>query len=257
MKAKQRAALITGGATGIGYATARRLAQDGAAVVMMGPDEQAGRAAEARLRADDLQAYFVAGDVTHEAQVEHCFAQAQQLVGGVDILVNNAAIFTPIPFATSDYAQWHRVFDVIVDGAYYCARTAAQAMIARGGGGHIVNISSINAHRALLDSSPYNAAKGALDQLTRCLAVELAPHNIYVNGVAPGFIDTTMAITNGVNELETDEFQTIYIQHRKIPLQRPGQPEEVAAVVAFLVSADASYITGATIPVDGGLAVTF
>lgn len=257
MNGIQRTALITGGATGIGYATARRLAQDGVAVVIMGPNVDEGQAAQGQLRADGMQAYFVAGDVTQAAQVAHCFAAAERLLGGIDILVNNAAIFEPIPFATSDYTQWHRVFDVIVDGAYYCARAAAQAMIRHGTGGHIVNVSSINAHRALADSSAYNVAKGALDQLTRCLAVELAPHNIHVNGVAPGFIDTAMSITNGVNELETDDFQTVYIQHRKIPQQRPGRPHEVAAVIAFLVSADAAYITGATIPVDGGLAVTF
>jgi NAD(P)-dependent dehydrogenase (short-subunit alcohol dehydrogenase family) len=253
----QRAALITGGATGIGYATARRLARDGCAVVIMGPHVREGQAAAAQLQAEGLRVDFVAGDVTDEAQVAACFDRAEQLVGGVDVLVNNAAIFATTPFVTTDYAAWHRVFDVIVDGAYYCARAAARGMIARGGGGQIVNISSINAHRGLIDASAYNAAKGALDQLTRCLAVELAPHAIRVNGVAPGFIDTAMAITDGVNELETEAFQTIYIQHRKIPLQRPGQAHEVAAVVAFLASADAAYITGATIPVDGGLAITF
>ncbi len=257
MEQRQRTALITGGATGIGFATAQRLARDGAAVVIMGPHPDQGQAAEARLRAEGLTAYFVVGDVTQAAQVERCFAAADRLTGGVDILVNNAAIYAFTPFPATDHAAWHRVFDVIVDGAFHCARAAARRMIERGSGGHIVNISSINAHRGLIDSSAYNAAKGALDQLTRCLALDLAPHNIRVNGVAPGFIDTAMAITDGVNELETEEFQAIYIRQRKIPLQRPGQAHEVAAVVAFLVSSDAAYITGATIPVDGGLSVTF
>jgi NAD(P)-dependent dehydrogenase (short-subunit alcohol dehydrogenase family) len=123
--------------------------------------------------------------------------------------------------------------------------------------GSIVNVSSINAHRALDLSSHYNAAKGALDQLTRCIAFELSPYQIRVNGVAPGFIETPMSIVNGVKEHETEEFQNYYVNMRKIPLARHGQPEEVANVILFLASEEASYIQGAIIPVDGGLSNTF
>lgn len=153
--------------------------------------------------------------------------------------------------------RWRAVFDVIVDGAYLCTKYAAAKMIEQGTGGAIVNISSINSMRALKLSSHYNAAKGALDQLTRCTAVELSPHGIRVNAVAPGFINAGLSVVSGINELETEEFLESYIKQRKIPLARPGEPAEIAQIVAFLASAESSYIQGAIIPADGGLSITF
>ena len=131
------------------------------------------------------------------------------------------------------------------------------SMVDRSSGGRIVNVSSINAFLGLLQSSHYNTAKGAVDQLTRCLAVEWAPYGILVNGVAPGYVDTPMSIVDGVNELETEEFQEIYVRRRRIPLARAAQPQEIAEVVAFLASDRCTYMTGHTIVVDGGLTVTF
>lgn len=124
-------------------------------------------------------------------------------------------------------------------------------------GGAIVNISSINGHRALDSSSHYNAGKGAVDQLTRCLALELADHGIRVNAVAPGFVDTPMSIVDGENELESTGFKTIYVDGGRIPMRRAGSADEIASVVAFLASPAAAYVCGAIVPVDGGLAVTY
>jgi NAD(P)-dependent dehydrogenase (short-subunit alcohol dehydrogenase family) len=146
---------------------------------------------------------------------------------------------------------------VMYHGAFHCSQAAARAMVGRGAGGRIINISSVNAFLGAPLSSHYNTAKGAIDQLTRCLAVELAPHGILVNGVAPGFVETPMAVVNGVNEHETPEFQAFYVQRRRIPLARPAEPGEIAEAVAFLASARCTYITGHTIVVDGGLTATF
>jgi NAD(P)-dependent dehydrogenase (short-subunit alcohol dehydrogenase family) len=130
-------------------------------------------------------------------------------------------------------------------------------MAARGEGGRIVNVSSVNGFLGLNRASHYNSAKGALDQLTRTLAVELAPHGILVNGVAPGFVETPMAVMDGVNYHQTEEFQEFYVRRRRIPLARQCEPEEVAEAVAFLASPRNTYITGHTIVVDGGLSITF
>ncbi|MCB0049486.1 MAG: SDR family oxidoreductase, partial [Caldilinea sp.] len=147
--------------------------------------------------------------------------------------------------------------DVIFYGAVHCSRAAGKVMVAQGQGGRIVNVSSVNAFLGMAQSSHYNTAKGAVDQLTRCLAVEWAPHGILANGVAPGFVDTPMSIVDGVNELETPDFQEIYVRRRRIPLARAAQPEEIAEVVRFLASDRCSYMTGHTIVVDGGLSITF
>lgn len=255
---ENKTVLVTGGATGLGFATARRFAQEGASVVIVGPVPHVGLEAEQQLRSEGLEVRFVQGDVTNEQSVQNFVNQAIDTYGHVDVLVNNAAISYPIKFLGADRAAWRKVFDVIVDGAFLCSQTVAQHMVNSGIAGHIINVSSINAYRALYESSHYNAGKGALDQLTRGMALELMEHNIRVNGVNPGFMDTPMSIMeNGENELDSDWFQEIYVKQRKIPQQRAAQPEEVAGVIAFLASKDASYICGATIPVDGGLSITF
>ena len=172
-------------------------------------------------------------------------------------MVNNAGIFYPADFLTTPFAEWQKAVDVMYFGAVHCSQAAARAMVAQGHGGQIVNVSSVNAFLGAPLSSHYNTAKGAIDQLTRCLAVELAPLGILVNGVAPGFVETPMAIIDGVSEHSTAEFQQFYVQRRRIPLARPAEPSEIAVVIAFLAEGSATYLTGHTIVVDGGLSVTF
>jgi NAD(P)-dependent dehydrogenase (short-subunit alcohol dehydrogenase family) len=248
-------ALVTGAASGIGRATAAALAREGAAVVIADVQREGGEAAAAAIRGSGGRAAFVPGDVTRDA--EAMVAAAVTQFGQLDILVNNAGIFYTADVLETPFAEWMRAVEVLYYGAFHCSQAAARAMVQRGAGGRIVNISSVNAFLGAPLSSHYNSAKGAVDQLTRCLAVELAPHGILVNGVAPGFVETPMAVVNGVNEHETPDFQAFYVQRRRIPLARPAQPEEIAEAVVFLASARCTYITGHTIVVDGGLTATF
>lgn len=249
--------VVTGGATGIGLATARLFAERGADVVIAGRSESSGEEAVNSLKNFGGKSRFIRTDVSKESDVRQLIDRTVEHTGRMDILINNAAMFYESEFLTESTERWRAVFDTTVNGAYWCSKYAAQAMKAQGGGGAVVNVSSINGVRALNLSSHYNAAKGALDQLTRCTALELSPYGIRVNGVAPGFIDTAMSVIGGVNELETETFKQYYVEQRKIPLARAGEPDEVAAVIAFLASDAAAYIQGAIIPVDGGLSITF
>jgi NAD(P)-dependent dehydrogenase (short-subunit alcohol dehydrogenase family) len=249
-----KVALVTGAASGIGRATAAALVREGAAVVIADIQRAAGEAVAAAITADGGRAAFVHADVTSDA--EAMVAVAVEHFGRLDILVNNAGIFYPADFLETPFATWRRAVDVMYFGAYHCAQATARQMVQQGGG-RIVNISSVNAFLGAPLSSHYNSAKGAIDQLTRCLAVELAPHGILVNGVAPGFVETPMAVIDGVNEHETPDFQAFYVERRRIPLARPAQPEEIAEAVVFLASPRCTYITGHTIVVDGGLTATF
>jgi NAD(P)-dependent dehydrogenase (short-subunit alcohol dehydrogenase family) len=250
-----RVALVTGGARGIGAACAAGLARAGAAVVIADLPSSDGAQTAAGLRAAGHQAAFVPGDVTTDAEI--LVGAAAAAFSRLDILVNNAGIFYNAPLLTTPFADWRGAFDVIFHGTLHCSRAAGQVMVSQGQGGRIVNVSSVNAFLGLNLASHYNTAKGAVDQLTRCLAVEWAPYGILVNSVAPGFVDTPMSIVDGVNELETAEFQQIYVQRRRIPLARAAQPEEIAAAVLFLASPRNTYVTGHSLVVDGGLSVTF
>lgn len=249
--------IVTGGATGIGLAAAKLFAVEGAAVIIAGRNESNGMQALNELKQLGARPLYVRTDISDEADVRQLIERTLEHTGRIDALVNNAAMFYESEFLTETTDRWRAVFDTIVNGSYWCSKYAAQSMKELGIKGAIINVSSINGYRALNLSSHYNAAKGALDQLTRCTASELAPYGIRVNGVAPGFIDTGLSIIDGVNELETDMFKQYYVEQRKIPLARAGSSEEVAAVIAFLASEAASYIQGAIIPVDGGLSITF
>ncbi|QGQ98658.1 SDR family oxidoreductase [Paenibacillus psychroresistens] len=261
--------VITGGATGIGFAAAELFVREGARIVIAGRSSKAGEAAIKALKdiIEELvkkdtsfpshMPIYVQTDVAIEADVSRLMELAAEQTGRIDVLVNNAAMFYESDFLTETTEQWHQVFNVIADGAYFCTKHAAKVMVDKEIKGAIVNISSINSYRALQKSSHYNAAKGALDQLTRCTALELAPHGIRVNGVAPGFIDTGLSVIGGVNELETEDFLHYYVKQRKIPLARAGFPQEIATIIAFLASDESSYIQGAIIPADGGLSITF
>ena len=248
-------AIVTGAGSGIGRACAHQLAAKGHAVVVADINEAAARSVVAEIVQAGGRATALQADVRHDAQ--RMVDAAVQTYGTLDILVNNAGIFYPADFLTTPFEDWHRAVDVMFYGATKCSRAAAQQMVAQGGGGQIVNISSVNAFLGAPLSSHYNTAKGAIDQLTRCLAVELAPHRILVNGVAPGFVETPMAVVDGVNEHSTQDFKQFYVQRRRIPLARPAEPDEIATVVTFLAEGTATYLTGHTIVVDGGLTVTF
>lgn len=248
-------AIVTGAGSGIGQATALLLAARGHAMLVT---DQNG--ATAQRVADVITAQggtAVAATVDVRTDAQHMLDMACDHFGGVDILVNNAGIFYPADFLTTTFSEWHRAVDVMFHGAVHCSQVVARQMVTQASGGQIVNVSSINAFRGAVASSHYNTAKGAIDQLTRCLAIELAPHRILVNGVAPGFVETPMAVVDGVNEHETAVFQEFYVRQRHIPLARPAQPEEIAHVIAFLAEGTATYLTGQTIVVDGGLTVTF
>lgn len=250
-----KVALVTGAARGIGRAVAEIFVREGAAVMIADLVSSDGSVTAASLRAGGGQVDFVVADVTADA--EAMVAATVTTFGRLDILVNNAGIFYNADALTTPFDEWQKAFDVIFHGAFHCSRAAGKVMVAQGWGGRIVNVSSVNAFLGMAQSSHYNTAKGAVDQLTRCLAVEWAPHGILVNGVAPGFVETPMAIVDGVNEHETPDFQEFYVRRRRIPLARPAQSQEIAEVVCFLASDRCTYITGHTIVVDGGLSVTF
>jgi NAD(P)-dependent dehydrogenase (short-subunit alcohol dehydrogenase family) len=152
--------------------------------------------------------------------------------------------------------DWRKLLAVNLDAVFFLSQAVGQQMVYQGGG-RIVNVASIMAYLTAPDTVHYNAAKAGVVQITRTLAVELAPSNVLVNALAPGFIRTPMSIVRGVDETETEFFLTFYVQHRRIPLARPGHPSEVASAALFLASDDCQYITGHVLVVDGGLSVTF
>jgi NAD(P)-dependent dehydrogenase (short-subunit alcohol dehydrogenase family) len=239
--------VITGAAQGIGAACAERLAADGASIALWDVDDVRGEALAAALVASGHAANYRHCNVADRADVNAAVADTVQRHGRIDALVNNAGIFKAASFLDISEADWDAVLDVNLKGAFLVGQAVARVMAAHGGGGAIVNLSSVNGVLAMPSIASYNVSKGGINQLTRVMALALADQGVRVNAVAPGTIATELA-KNAV--LGSDEARARIMS--RTPMRRLGEPAEVAEVVAFLISSAASYMTGEIVVVDGG-----
>ncbi|CAM4213222.1 SDR family NAD(P)-dependent oxidoreductase [Saccharibacillus endophyticus] len=239
-KLQNKVALITGGASGIGAATARLFVQEGAKVVLADLNEEKGKAFETELKSQGAEAVFVKANITSEEEVASLFKQAIEAFGKVDIVFNNAGIGRVQPTHELDYSEWRNTVNVDLDGVFLVARESIREML-KAGGGTIVNTASMYGWVGSPGSAAYNAAKGGVINLTRSLALEYADQNIRVNALCPGFIDTPIIPEENKKELAS-----------MTPMKRLGQADEMATAVLFLASDDSSYMTGGSLIVDGG-----
>lgn len=249
MLLEDKVAIVTGAAQGIGHAVARRLLEEGARVVIADINEEAGEeAAETLSVAGEVR--FVECDVGERLDVRNLVAATIEAFGDIDVLVNNAAVVAAADFLEVSEEDFDHVLRTNLKGAFLVAQSVARHMVERvkagAPPGAIINLSSINAVFALPNQVPYSISKGGIAQLTRAAALSLARYRIRVNAVGPGSIRTPM-----LEKVLQDEAARKVMLSRT-PLGRAGEPEEVAAVVAFLASDEASYITGQTIYADGG-----
>jgi len=247
-----KVAVITGAGSGIGRAVAARLAAAGASVVAADLDEASAQTAAATLSATGAQAVGIGGDVRDWATGEALAQAAMSRFGALDILVNCAGLFPSRPGLELDEAHWDLLLDVNLKGALSVSQACGRRMRDLGRGGAIVNIASIQGLRPRAGKAAYAASKAGLIALTQVLAQELAPHGVRVNAVAPGPVITEGAATVGGEGSEAA--RAAYIA--RLPLGRFGAPDEVAVAVQFLASPAASWITGATLVIDGGAILT-
>jgi NAD(P)-dependent dehydrogenase (short-subunit alcohol dehydrogenase family) len=244
-----RIALVTGAASGIGRATAERLAAEGARVALLDIDAANGQAATEALKNSGSDCIFVRADISDEEQVRAAVSETASRLGPIDTLINNAAAFV---FRSIDAtaADWNRVLSVNVIGTAFCVKYVVPEM-QRAGKGAIVNLASVSGFVAELNSLTYSTSKAALLGLTRCMALDLARWNIRVNAIAPGWVDTPQLRRDIARENMTFE-EALRTGGPLHILRRFADPKEIAAAIAFLASDDASFLTGTCLMADGG-----
>ena len=241
-----RRAIVTGSDSGIGKATAVALAGAGCDVgITYRSDEEGAKGTAEEVEQLGRRAEVRHLDLSDPTAGPPLVDELAEALGGLDVFVNNAGTGASTPFLDHGFDEWRSVLAVDLDGPFLCGQAAARRMVAVGRGGRIVNVTSVHEHVPLEGSSAYCAAKGGLGLLTKVMALELAPHGITVNALAPGEIATPMT---GNEDVDPEA-----VERPAIPMGRPGDAHEMAAVVAFLASPEASYITGESVVADGGL----
>ncbi|MBP0493558.1 SDR family NAD(P)-dependent oxidoreductase [Pararoseomonas indoligenes] len=238
--------LVTGAGSGIGEATARRFSLDGYAVVLAGRTRAKLERVAADLPAD--RALVVEADVSDEEACIFLINRTLERFGRLDVLVNNAGVHASGPVAEAKTADWRKVMGTDLDGVFFLTRAAVPQLVSTQGS--IVNVSSVSGLGGDWDMSIYNAAKGAVTNFTRALAMELGPKGVRVNAVNPA-----LTLTDMTKDMKNDETLMAKIRERT-PLRRPADPDDIADVIAFLASHDARYVTGVNLPVDGGLSAS-
>ncbi len=249
MKLQGRVAVITGGTDGIGKAIGITFAKEGAKVMLVGRDEKKGRTALEEVRKFGETAYF-RGDVSDSSHVRRIVDEVIQKYGRIDILINNAAVCPPGNVVTTSEETWNQVIDVNLKGVFLCSKYIIPHM-QKTGGGAIVNIGSINSLMAMENEAAYDASKGGVLMLTRAMALDFAKAGIRVNCICPGAIETPMLKAS--LDTSPDPKAARELLTAKHPLRRTGTPEEVAQAALFLAADASSFVTGAVIPVDGGI----
>ena len=248
VRLENKVAVVTGSSSGIGEAIALVFAQEGAAVVVnYSRREEAAQKVLQKVEAAGGKGLVVGADVSDPKEVEAMVQQAVSTFGRLDIMVNNAGMERKMPFLQTPFEVWQETIAVNLTGAWLGCQAAGKQMVDQGEGGRIINVSSVHEDLAMPTNSPYCATKGGVRMLMRTLAVELAPHDITVNNIAPGAIETPMDAPLEQNHDQMKELLS------EIPLGRMGKPEEVANLALFLASDDSSYVTGSTLFVDGGM----
>ena len=239
-KLEGKVAVVTGGASGIGKASALLFAQEGAKIVIADLNEEKGQEVMEELTNSGTEALFVKTNVTSEEDVQNLFKEAAGQFGQVDVVFNNAGIGVNKPSDELTFEEWRRTVSVDLDGVFLVAREALRGFL-KTGGGVMVNTASMYGHVGVAQNAPYAASKGGVVNLTRGLAVEYADRNIRINAICPGFIDTPI-----IPEEMKDGLKAA------TPVGRLGQADEIAKAVLFLASDDSSFMTGSSLIVDGG-----
>jgi NAD(P)-dependent dehydrogenase (short-subunit alcohol dehydrogenase family) len=249
VKLQGKVAVITGGTDGIGKAIAVTFAKEGAKIMMVGRDEKKGQTALEEVRRFGEATYFK-GDVSDSSQVRRLVDETIRKYGKIDVLVNNAAVCPPGSVVTTSEETWDQVIGVNLKGVFLCSKYIVPHM-QKTGGGAIVNIGSINSLMAMENEAAYDASKGGVLMLTRAMALDFAKEGIRVNCICPGAIETPMLKTSLETSLDPKAArESLTAKH---PLRRTGTPNEVAQAALFLATDASSFVTGAVIPVDGGI----